>query len=98
MLAHDPCSFVELAERGADLVLSGHTHWGQIALPFAPERFNYAGTIHEHHSSLNRHGDAWLYVSPGLGTTGPPARLGAWPEISIIELAREGSASIRRGG
>jgi predicted MPP superfamily phosphohydrolase len=86
VLAHDPKSFPELAERGADLVLSGHTHWGQIAVPWLARHFNYARLIARHHAGLYRQGDATLYVSPGLGTTGPPLRLGTWPEITVLEL------------
>ncbi len=88
VLAHDPCSFVALAERGADLVLSGHTHWGQVALPFMAGKINYARRFTPHHAGLSRHRQAVLYVHPGLGTTGPPARLGTWPEITVMVLRR----------
>jgi hypothetical protein len=86
VLAHDPRSFPELASRGAALVLSGHTHWGQIALPWLAERFNYARTMTRYHAGLMREGRATLYVNPGLGTTGPPVRLGTWPEITVLVL------------
>jgi hypothetical protein len=88
VLAHDPKSFEELADRGAALVLSGHTHWGQLALPFAALRFNLARAIARYHAGWFRRGDARLFVSPGLGTTGPPVRLGTWPEISVFTLRR----------
>ena len=85
VLAHDPRSFPKLAARGADLVLSGHTHWGQIALPLFP-RINYASMVMRYHQGLYREGSATLYVNPGLGTTGPPVRFGTWPEITLIKL------------
>lgn len=88
VLAHNPGLFGQLAERGAQLVLSGHTHWGQIGLPFAAERLNYARTVYRHHAGLYHEGDAALYVNPGLGTTGPPVRLGTWPEITVFTLRR----------
>jgi hypothetical protein len=85
-LAHDPRSFVELARRGAQLVLSGHTHWGQIGVPWLAHRFNYAATVMRYHAGSYRHERATLYVHPGLGTTGPPIRFGTWPEITVITL------------
>jgi predicted MPP superfamily phosphohydrolase len=85
-LAHDPRLFPELARRGAALVLSGHTHWGQLALPFLATRYNLSRLSYRYHAGLYRENDAVLYVSPGLGTTGPPLRLGAPPEITLLTL------------
>jgi uncharacterized protein len=88
VLAHDPSLFPALARRGAALVLSGHTHWGQIAVPFLATRLNLSRLSHRYHAGLYREDDAVLYVSPGLGTTGPPMRLGAPPEITVLTLRR----------
>jgi uncharacterized protein len=88
-LAHDPQLFPELARRGAALVLSGHTHWGQIALPFLSTRVNLSRLSYRYHAGIYRSGDATLYVSPGLGTTGPPVRVGAAPEITVLRLLRQ---------
>jgi predicted MPP superfamily phosphohydrolase len=85
-LAHDPRLFPALARGGAALVLSGHTHWGQIAVPFLATRYNFSRLSYRHHAGLYREGGAVLYVSPGLGTTGPPLRLGAPPEITVLRL------------
>lgn len=86
VLAHDPKLFPALAERGAALVLSGHTHWGQVAVPFLAKRFNLSATAMRFTADVYRLGDSVLYVSPGLGTTGPPMRLGAAPEITVLRL------------
>lgn len=86
VLAHDPKLFPELARRGAALVLSGHTHWGQLALPFLPTRYNLSSVAFRHHAGVYREGGSVLYVHPGLGTTGPPVRLGAAPEITVLRL------------
>ena len=85
-LAHDPQLFPKLAAAGAALVLSGHTHWGQVAVPFWPARFNLSRLSYRFHAGVYRDGDAMLYVNPGLGTTGPPIRLGAAPEITVLRL------------
>lgn len=85
-LTHDPSMFPDFARRGAALVLAGHTHWGQIGVPFAAERANFATRVFRFSAGLYRDGEAVLYVSPGLGTTGPPIRLGSPPEITLLVL------------
>ncbi len=81
LLYHQPVGFETAAALGVDLVLSGHTHGGQlwplswISRIFYPRR---AG----HHVL----GDSHLYVSAGTGTWGPPMRVGAPPEIARIRL------------
>lgn len=86
VLAHDPELFPELARRQAALVLSGHTHWGQVGVPFLEQRYNLSRLSTSYHAGLYREGAAMLYVNPGLGTTGPPVRFGSAPEITVLEL------------
>ncbi len=87
VLAHDPDLFDECAARGATLVLSGHTHGGQIALPLLFSRtVNFARLRHRYTAGSYRRGAAHLYVSRGAGTTGPPLRIGAPSEIALITL------------
>lgn len=88
LLAHDPDLFDDAARKGADLVLSGHTHAGQIALPFFTRAVNLARLSHENTWGLYRRGDAVQYVHAGLGTTGPPIRFGAAPEVVVLTLRR----------
>jgi predicted MPP superfamily phosphohydrolase len=88
LLAHYPVSFDSAAERGVELVLSGHTHGGQIGLPFVGERVNVATRTGQHRRGVYRRGRSWLYVNAGLGTTGPPIRVGIAPEIALIVLKR----------
>jgi predicted MPP superfamily phosphohydrolase len=86
LLAHDPELFPLAAQHGVSLVLSGHTHGGQIALPFFPKLLGLGKLAHRFHLGLYRDGDSSLYVHPGLGTTGPPIRVGVAPEIAILTL------------
>jgi predicted MPP superfamily phosphohydrolase len=86
LLAHDPRSFDEAADAGAELVLSGHTHGGQIAMPFAARAVNLAMFAYRYRLGFYRRGRSVLYVHPGLGTTGPPMRLGVAPEVTILVL------------
>jgi predicted MPP superfamily phosphohydrolase len=86
LLAHDPERFRAAAKLGVDLTLSGHTHGGQIAMPFFSRRLSLSHLTHHFHVGFYRKGRSLLYVSPGLGTTGPPMRLGAAPTIAIHTL------------
>jgi predicted MPP superfamily phosphohydrolase len=88
LLAHDPGTFDSAAEAGVDLVLSGHTHGGQIAMPFLSRTVSLAMFAYRYRLGLYRRGRSVLYVHPGLGTTGPPMRLGVAPEVTILVLRR----------
>jgi len=97
LLAHDPSLFVEAASHGVDLTLSGHTHGGQIAVPGATRRLNLARIITPYTAGFFHEGRSTLHVSRGLGTTGPPVRLGARPEIALLELRRAGAVGAPLG-
>ena len=86
MLAHDPALFGAPACDSVDLVLSGHTHGGQVAIPLLERKLNLSRLTTPYCSGIYRRGRATLHVSPGLGTTGPPIRLGAAPEITLLVL------------
>lgn len=85
LLAHDPDLFPEAQKLQVDLMLSGHTHGGQLAIPGAP-RLNLAHFMSGWTSGLYHVGCTWLYVSRGAGTTGPPVRFGAAPELTVLTL------------
>jgi predicted MPP superfamily phosphohydrolase len=86
LLAHDPALFPAAVREGANLVLSGHTHGGQVALPFFPRLISLARLTHRFCLGVYREGNSALYVNAGLGTTGPPIRLGVAPEVAILTL------------
>jgi hypothetical protein len=86
MLLHDPDRFPHAAKKKTDLVLSGHTHGGQIAVPFLARWINASKIAHHFHIGVYKDGDSTLYVHPGLGTTGPPIRLGVAPAVTMITL------------
>jgi hypothetical protein len=88
LLAHNPDLFPAAAEAGAALTLAGHTHAGQIALPFLVERLGLAHLSTRFAAGLFARGDAKLFVHAGLGTTGPAVRIGAAPEIVELVLRR----------
>jgi len=86
LLAHDPEQFPAAAERGVELTLSGHTHGGQIAVPFLARRASLAHLAHKHILGFYARGRSQLYVHPGIGTTGPPIRIGVAPAVVILTL------------
>jgi predicted MPP superfamily phosphohydrolase len=86
LLAHDPVDFAAAASRGVDLVLSGHTHGGQLAVPLLARHANLSRFSREHTLGVYRRGRSQLVVHPGLGTSGPPVRVGVAPAIVEITL------------
>jgi predicted MPP superfamily phosphohydrolase len=86
LLLHAPYQFPNAAKAGIHLTLSGHTHGGQIALNFGDFVITPARLSTIFLAGLFKINDSYLYVNRGLGTTGPPIRLGAPPEITLITL------------
>jgi predicted MPP superfamily phosphohydrolase len=87
LLAHEPDFADEAAQYPIDLQLSGHSHGGQIRIPFLPPLYlpelakKYVwGTYHV--------GPLMLHTSAGLGTVGVPMRLNCPPEITLLTLRR----------
>ncbi len=85
-LAHNPALWPQLADRAVDLTLSGHTHWGQLALPAF--KWSLAGVFLDHAMGVVTRDASLLYIHPGTGFWGIPFRIGARPEVTIIELRR----------
>ncbi|MDV7217791.1 metallophosphoesterase [Streptomyces prunicolor] len=82
LLAHQPVQIHEAVKHGVDLQLSGHTHGGQLW----PGNF-IAAAANPTVAGLERYGDTELYVSRGAGAWGPPTRVGAPSDITVVELA-----------
>ena len=83
LLAHNPIILRRAARAGVDLVLSGHTHGGQVTLrseekAVRPRRRLLKG--------LANQGETQIYVTRGLGTVVLPVRFGCPPEVSLLEL------------
>ncbi len=93
--AHNPALWPDLAERGAALTLSGHTHWGQFALP--RRGWSLASPFLEHAMGGYQRGDALLYVHPGTGFWGVPFRIGAYPEVAAVTLRAAPAAGLAVG-
>ncbi|MBI3946422.1 MAG: metallophosphoesterase [Armatimonadetes bacterium] len=92
LLAHSPDIAPEAAERGVDLVLSGHTHGGQVCLPFYGPVLTKSRYGRRFARGLTRVGRTWVYTHRGLGTVRLPARFLARPEIALHRLVHADEA------
>lgn len=84
LLYHRPVGWEAAIEHGIDLMLSGHTHNGQI-FPFnfiVKQQYNRI-------AGMYRQGNSRLYVSSGTGTWGPYMRLGSLNEITVFDIKPE---------
>lgn len=88
LLNHRPEGFAQVARNGHRLYLAGHTHGGQYQCPFK-DQVNLAAAFYKYSSGLYHEHEAWLNVSRGVAAVGVPFRLWAWPEISILTLAKK---------
>jgi uncharacterized protein len=84
LLAHNPIILRRAARAHVDLVLSGHTHGGQVTL--RPERGASGKTRRRLLRGLGHQGETQIYVTRGLGTVVLPIRYGCPPEVSLLEL------------
>lgn len=88
-LCHTPDEIEAVAALGADLYLCGHTHGGQVALPFFGALATCARTGKQFESGLHRVGATEIYTNRGIGMDGlgaPRVRFCARPELTIIEV------------
>jgi uncharacterized protein len=85
LLLHYPAWIKKLGERRFDLLLAGHSHGGQVRLPFlgAPK---LAYGVDEYDMGLFPTPNGPLYVNPGIGWFVTPARFLCRPEITVIEF------------
>jgi predicted MPP superfamily phosphohydrolase len=83
LLAHDPRRLTEAAALDVPLVLSGHTHGGQVVLPFAgavaAQKFPVV-------AGIGRRSATTMFVSKGVGTVYVPVRINCPPEVAVLTL------------
>ncbi len=87
LLCHKPYGFDTLATKEIDLVLSGHTHGGQVVpLKFGNFNLSFAATVSKYIEGIYKIGKSNMYVSRGIGSVGLPIRINCPPEITKITL------------
>ncbi len=86
LLSHNPDVFPEAEALGYDLMISGHTHGGQVTLEIVEQNVNAGHFFTPYVVGEYRRNNAALYVSRGIGCVNLPMRIGAWPEITLLKL------------
>ena len=89
LLAHAPEIYQTAADQGVDLYLSGHTHAGQIRLPFLGAIKHNAKCPKEFRQGLWEHAQMRGYTTAGVGCSSVPVRFNCPPEIVLFELRRD---------
>ncbi len=86
LLSHRPEIFPRAAGHGIPLTLAGHWHGGQIKVQLPGLNLSVSHLLSPYPEGLYRINSSHLYVSRGIGTTGPPIRLNAPPEVTLFHL------------
>jgi len=87
LLSHTPDYVKEAQKAGIDLVLSGHTHGGQIRLPIIGPPIKRIALGRKYMQGLHRFGRTFLYVNRGIGTIHLPLRFLCPPEITLLKIS-----------
>ena len=87
-MSHNPDVFPVAADLGYDLVVSGHTHGGQVTVEIVEQWANPGRFLTPFVAGEYRIRDSALYVSRGIGTVNLPMRIGALPEVTLLRLRR----------
>jgi hypothetical protein len=96
LLVHRPELFAQAARLGFPIVIAGHTHGGQLALPTPGGHLNLARIVTPFTRGLFRSGESVLYVNRGLGVGGPALRVNCPREIATLELVASVSSGCAR--
>jgi len=88
LLSHNPDVFPAAASQGYNLMLSGHTHGGQITIEIYHQSITPSRFFTPYVYGLYHAYGAAAYVTRGIGTIGIPVRIGAPPEITVIRLRK----------
>lgn len=88
LLSHNPDVLPVAAQQRWDLMLSGHTHGGQINVEFLDQSITPARFLTPYIYGAYREQNTAAYVTRGIGSIGIPARIGAPPEITILRLRK----------
>jgi len=88
-LYHSPDLIEDVKDSNVDLYLAGHTHGGQVCLPFYGAIITFSKFGKKYEAGRYKVGDAELYVNRGLGMEGgkaPRVRFFARPEIAVFDI------------
>ncbi len=86
LLAHSPDILPRAQPFHSDVVLAGHTHGGQVNLPWIGPPLVNIGLGREYVAGLKRWGRTQVYISRGIGMIAPPIRFRCRPEVAVLTL------------
>jgi len=89
LLSHNPNIFPTAVEYDIPLTLSGHTHGGQVLFKISGKNISISNIVTDYVIGEYRKQNSIIYVNRGIGFTGPPVRINAPPEITLIKLFRK---------
>lgn len=95
-LYHTPDLVFDLAREGVDMAFAGHTHGGQVALPWYGAVVTLSAFDKAFERGLHRVGSTWQYTGRGIGMEGgaaPRVRFCARPEIAVLDLVAPGDGA-----
>jgi predicted MPP superfamily phosphohydrolase len=90
LLCHDPTNWDKTVrgKLGADLMLAGHTHGGQVGIDVFGQFLSPVRIVYKQWAGLYKESNEYLYINRGIGVVGPPLRVDMPPEITKITLKR----------
>jgi predicted MPP superfamily phosphohydrolase len=90
LMAHDPTFWDNEVrnKRPIDVMLSGHTHGGQVGVHILGEDLSFARMVYQQWAGMYYDKDQVLYVNRGMGMVGPPIRIAIEPEITFFTLIK----------
>lgn len=97
LLYHYPDLIEDIQGKGVDLYLAGHTHGGQIALPFYGAILTLSRHGKKYERGIYKVGETTLYVNRGIGTETLPFRFFSRPEIAVFEILDTGKRGEENG-
>jgi len=88
VLSHFPCFITQASDIGADVILSGHTHGGQLRIPGLGAFVNHSDLPLKYSAGIIRQGNTLGYVSRGIGEVGLPFRFGCPAQLPLYTFRR----------
>jgi predicted MPP superfamily phosphohydrolase len=88
VLMHNPDTFEDWWQKGSHLILAGHTHGGQVVIPFYGPPYVPSQYGQKYAHGLFARGDTHMYVNRGVGVIAPPIRFNCPPEIALVQLQK----------
>ncbi len=86
LMSHSPKILNRALDYNVDCILSGHTHGGQIYIPYVTKKFTRTYYIGSYMKGLHRKGDTDIFINRGLGTSLVPIRFFSLPQIAVLRF------------